>query len=85
MLESPVVGSLSFELGIDAQRVRVLDFTKAIKVELTNKGSKFVVFEELRDDFFFEGSGVFDNEGFAIFRPDLNILLNIGEDGIISK
>lgn len=31
------------------------------------------MFEELGDDFFFKGGGIFDNEGFAIFRPDFKV------------
>jgi len=33
---------------IDAQRVREFDLSKAVKVELSDEGCEFIVFEELR-------------------------------------
>jgi hypothetical protein len=34
MPESPVIGSLSFQLWIDANGIGVLDFSKGVKVQL---------------------------------------------------
>jgi hypothetical protein len=69
MLEPPKVSSLCLQLEVNAKGVWILDFAKAVKVELAYEGGEFVVFEELRDDVIFKGGGIFDYEGFAVFGP----------------
>mmetsp|Transcript_60424 Transcript_60424/g.167192 ORF Transcript_60424/g.167192 Transcript_60424/m.167192 type:complete len:210 (+) Transcript_60424:197-826(+) len=74
MTELPVFGFVVIHGVAKAERVR-LDLAKAVKVQLTNKGRKVVVLEELPDNFRGEELGVLHHESKTIIRPASNVFI----------
>jgi hypothetical protein len=66
--KTPISGFLVIGLGIDSDGIS-LNFAKAIEIELSDKGRKIIVLEELRDNDARKVIRVFYKERDPIVRP----------------
>ncbi len=78
MFEPPIFGRHGLQIAIDPQRVRIFHLAKSVKVELSNEGCEFIVFEELGDDGGFKEVSIPDDECQSIVGPLLVIIYCIG-------